>query len=74
MPLLVRVARVLFLEMPRIGQQNPRQVFGRLRTVDGARVALLHQDGQEPGMIEVRVRQHHGVERQRIERECFAVA
>ncbi len=62
-PLAVGVGRVLLLEMPTVGEDDPAQLLRRRRSEDGAAVALLHQGRQVARVVDVGVGQHHRVDR-----------
>src|SRR3569833_201428 len=64
---------VLLVEKARVLEQDAREVAARAVGVDGAAVAGLDQQGQTPGMIEVRVAHDHRIEPLRIERKGLAV-
>jgi hypothetical protein len=57
------------LQEGRVLEQELEQVARRRRHVNGAGVAGAHELGQQAGMVEMRVRHDHGVERARVEGE-----
>src|SRR5512138_598024 len=63
----VREARLLLLEEAAVGQQDLAQRRRRLRRIDGAFEAQVHEARQVSAVIDVRVRQHDGIELLRIE-------
>jgi hypothetical protein len=69
----VRVVGILFLDAATVGQEQLAQLEGRARGDDGAAIALPHQQRQRAGMVQVRVRQHHRVERARVEGQGLPV-
>ena len=58
----VEESGVFFLQMATVGQQDGAQVARARRAVDGAGVAIAHQQGQVAAVVQVRVREHHGVD------------
>ena len=68
------VPRIFFLQMRRILQQNSGEVDGSGIGEDGAAVTILDEHRQPTGVIQMRVRQHHVVDRLRINREWFEVS
>ncbi len=61
-------------ELRRIVEQDGQQIATRAIGVDRPAVAALHEQGQTPAMIDMRVAQHHSVDRARVEREWLAIA
>ncbi len=53
---------VFFLDVAAVGQQDAAQVARARRTPDRAVVALAHQQRQVAAVVEVRVRERHGVD------------
>ena len=72
--LAIRVARVLFLDAPGVGQQDPAEGRGALGAECGARESLPDQRGQVSRVVEMGVRQHHGIEAARLDGERLPVA
>ena len=60
--LLVMKRRVFFLQVAGIRKQDAAQIDGRLRGVDRAAVAFLHQSRNPTTVIEMRVRQNHRID------------
>jgi hypothetical protein len=60
--------------MSRIEENQARQLDRSGRGMDGPRVAVADQQRQQPAVVEVGMRQQHGVERGRLERERDPVA
>ena len=65
--------RELLMELAGIEQDQGRELDRAGRGVDRAAVALADKDREQPAMVEVCVRQEHGVELARVERERDAV-
>jgi len=65
---LVRELGVLLLDVPRVAQHVGAEVGGRQRRVDGAAETALDQRGDRPGVVDVGVAQHDGVDPGGIER------
>ena len=61
-PAPVRVPRFLLLQVPAVGEQQPGELARRLRAHDPSHHALGAQARKKAGMIDVGVRQDHGVE------------
>jgi len=72
--LLVGPARVLFLEVARIGKDDAAQIDGRRRRQHGPVETAAHHDRQVAGVIEVSVGQHHGVDRGGFDRRRIPIA
>ena len=70
----VGVGRVLFLDLGRIGQYQCAQVARARRAIDPPSEPLCHQARQVAGMIEVRMRQDHRMNRRGFNREWAPVA
>ena len=64
----------LLVQLPRVEEDQGRQLDGARRGVDRAAVAALDQQRQQAAMVEVRVGQQHRIEVRRIERERDPVA
>jgi hypothetical protein len=64
----IRVASIFVLTLRRVEQNDFRQFMRRRRAINRSLVALLHNARQIPDVIEVRVREHDGVERANVER------
>ena len=73
-PLAVGVLGVVFLIMRGIQQQQAGQRLGGRRAVHRAVEAVVHQPRQVADMVDVRVRQHDGVNLRRIERQSLPIA
>jgi len=65
----VHELRVLLLDVRGVEEHRPAEIGGRGRRVDRAVVAALREDGEHSGVIDVRVREDHRVERRRRERK-----
>ena len=73
-PVLSRVQRVFLLQMCGVLQQQRGQLNRRGIGVDGPAIAIFHQTRQPARMVQVRVRQHHVINRLRIDRQRSLVA
>jgi hypothetical protein len=73
-PVPVRVPRILFLNMRRVGQHQRAQVLGARRAENSPSISHGDKTRQIPAVIEVRVRQDDRVNRGRIDRERLPVA
>ena len=62
---LVRLPRILFLNVRRIGEHERAQVARARRAEDAAAKALADQPRQVPAMIEMRMREDDGVDLRR---------
>ena len=62
-PAAVRPLRVLLLQARGVGQHHRKQVRGARRAVHGPAKPLPGEEGQVSGVVDVRVGQHHGVDR-----------
>ena len=71
---LVGVARVLFLQVARVGQEQAQQVAGGLGRVHGALEALASQPRQVAGVVDVGVGEHHRVQGRGLDRQGGPVA
>ncbi len=65
----VGVAGLLFLQVGRIRQQNLAQGLGGLAAIDLAAETVLDQQRQIAGMVDMRVRQHNGIDGRRVYRQ-----
>ena len=70
----VRAPRVFLLQPCTVEQQHLGEVTCGRRAVDRAGEALFHERGQEAAVVQVRVAQHHRVDRARVDREGRPVA
>ena len=68
------VRRVLLLDVTGVPHDQGRQLHGGIGGPDRSFVAVPHEAGQEPHVIEVRVREQHDVQLGRIDRLRFPVA
>ena len=60
------VLRVLFLQVGRVGKQELAQFVGRCVGIERPSVAEVHQPRHVTGVIDVRMRQHHPIDRRGI--------
>jgi hypothetical protein len=69
----IRPLGIFFLQVSRISQHDLGQLRGTAGAKDPAGKSLRDQPGQMPAMIEVRVREHDGINRTRGHRERLPV-
>ena len=70
----VEVGGIFFLQVAAVGQQNGAQIAGARRAMDGLGVAALGQQGQVATVVQVGVREHHGVDLVGRDRQGLPVA
>src|SRR6185436_8275359 len=70
----IAIVSIFFLQTASVRQQDLQQVGSATRAVNWSTKALSDQARQVAGVIDVRVRDQHGVERVRIERRILPVA
>lgn len=65
--------RLLLLQPAGVGQHQAAQLRGAACGMDATAEAVAHQRGKVPGVVEVRVRDHHRVDPGRIDGERIPV-
>ncbi len=70
---LVRVACLLLLQLPGVGQQQVREVARRGCAVDGAAEAVAREERQRAGVVDMSVGEDDGVDRRGRHREGLPV-
>ncbi len=73
-PVAVRLARVFFLDVRRVGQDQRAELFRRWRAEDPAAKAGGHEPRQISAVIKVRMGQDDGVDGGRVDRQRLPVA
>src|SRR5437667_7552367 len=68
-PVTVGLARVLFLNVRRVGEHERAQLFGRRCAENATSEPAGDKSWQVPAVIEMRVRENDGVDRRRIDRQ-----
>jgi hypothetical protein len=72
--MLVSKTRFLFLQVCRIRQQHPQEIDSRRRSVHNASESLIYKTRQVTGMVDVGVRENHGVDGTRIDGRFLPVS
>ena len=65
-----RIREIIFLDPGAVLEHDGAEVASGRRAPDGAFEALGHQTGQQAAVVDVRMAQHHGIDRLRIESEA----
>jgi len=69
----VRVARLFLMKVARVGQEDPEELQAGRRAVDRAGEALLDEARQEPRVVDMGVREQHGVQLRRLDRDRLPI-
>ena len=69
----IAIVGFLFLQTRCIGQKNLEQISAAARTINWSAKTVLDEPRQIAGVIDVRVRDDHGIHRRRIERRFLPV-
>jgi len=72
--LAIRVTRILFLEVPAVREDDPTKGVGSLSRVNRTAEAVTQETRKISRVVNVRVRQYHGVDAGGRDRERSPVA